>query len=284
MRHVRRSYRARAAFTLIELLVVIAIIAILAAILFPVFAQARESARKTACTSNLKQAATAVLMYAQDYDETFPISIYLATDSATNRPCTYSFYNEVGPYQKNADIMRCPSNKPELNATKGLANYGLPPICSTSPPANLLSYPFNFHVVEEGYPNLIFGGPLGDSTRVVRNMAAIPFPAETGLIYDGNIALPGGTAKFGNFGSPVEARHNGVVCCDYLDGHAKVVKTRPDTDANGVQRTGLRMDGTPIKSWIITDAGPYQGQQEIFGIALQHANGTWCNSSQANCP
>src|SRR5262245_45063190 len=61
----------RTAFTLIELLVVIAIIAILAAILFPVFAQAREAARKASCQSNMKQIATALMMYAQDYDETF---------------------------------------------------------------------------------------------------------------------------------------------------------------------------------------------------------------------
>src|SRR5256714_15149834 len=66
--HMRRN----AAFTLIELLVVIAIIAILAAILFPVFAKAREQARKTACTSNVKQLGLAWMMYVQDYDETFP--------------------------------------------------------------------------------------------------------------------------------------------------------------------------------------------------------------------
>src|SRR5215831_18373779 len=66
------SGNARRAFTLIELLVVIAIIAILAAILFPVFAQARASARAISCVSNTRQSATAVLMYSQDYDETIP--------------------------------------------------------------------------------------------------------------------------------------------------------------------------------------------------------------------
>ncbi|MCS7190021.1 MAG: DUF1559 domain-containing protein, partial [Fimbriimonadales bacterium] len=75
----------RKGFTLIELLVVIAIIAILAAILFPVFAQARESARQTQCTNNQKQIATSVMMYVQDYDETFPMSAYFGTDNAGNR-------------------------------------------------------------------------------------------------------------------------------------------------------------------------------------------------------
>ena len=67
----------RRGFTLIELLVVIAIIAILAAILFPVFAQAREKARQTTCTSNMKQMGTAIMMYTQDYDETLPPGCHL---------------------------------------------------------------------------------------------------------------------------------------------------------------------------------------------------------------
>jgi prepilin-type N-terminal cleavage/methylation domain-containing protein/prepilin-type processing-associated H-X9-DG protein len=84
----------RRAFTLIELLVVIAIIAILAAILFPVFAQAREKARQATCTSNLKQVGLAMLMYASDYDESFP---WGASNVGTT---TYTWYDLVEPYVK----------------------------------------------------------------------------------------------------------------------------------------------------------------------------------------
>src|SRR5713226_1325040 len=76
--------RIRAAFTLIELLVVIAIIAILAAILFPVFAQAREKARQTSCGSNMKQLGTAMMMYVQDYDETYAQVWYANTGHWAN--------------------------------------------------------------------------------------------------------------------------------------------------------------------------------------------------------
>lgn len=95
-------------FTLIELLVVIAIIAILAAILFPVFAQAREKARQTQCVSNLRNSATAVLMYAQDYDETMPMSFYYMVGT-NNLPCAMTMLSLVAPYLKNKDVYRCPS-------------------------------------------------------------------------------------------------------------------------------------------------------------------------------
>ena len=92
----------RQAFTLIELLVVIAIIAILAAILFPVFAQAREKARSTTCLSNFKQLGSAVIMYIQDYDGNYPLAWY-------NTPA-YGFDCVLLPYVKNLGVYDCPSN------------------------------------------------------------------------------------------------------------------------------------------------------------------------------
>jgi prepilin-type N-terminal cleavage/methylation domain-containing protein/prepilin-type processing-associated H-X9-DG protein len=107
----------RRGFTLIELLVVIAIIAILAAILFPVFAQAREKARAIACLSNTKQIGTAMMMYAQDYDETLvpyrnrsanPFASDPRLGSSTKRT---TFFNQLlNPYVKNDGVFRCPSN------------------------------------------------------------------------------------------------------------------------------------------------------------------------------
>ena len=97
-------------FTLIELLVVIAIIAILAAILFPVFAQARESARSASCLSNLRQFALATLHYVQDYDEVFPQSVY-SMDNLLLLPGTndrvFTVFDAVMPYMKNIDIIVC---------------------------------------------------------------------------------------------------------------------------------------------------------------------------------
>jgi prepilin-type N-terminal cleavage/methylation domain-containing protein/prepilin-type processing-associated H-X9-DG protein len=93
-------------FTLIELLVVIAIIAILAAILFPVFAQAREKARQAVCLSNEKQIGTAIMMYAQDYGEMYPIYDYYPKEDVY-------WYDMINPYVKassnRSSIFRCPS-------------------------------------------------------------------------------------------------------------------------------------------------------------------------------
>lgn len=107
--------RLRRGFTLIELLVVIAIIAILAAILFPVFAQAREAARKASCTSNLKQMGTAWMMYVTDADERYPTAQPReAWDTCPEMKDRGAFGGWIGnllmPYTKNSAIYECPSN------------------------------------------------------------------------------------------------------------------------------------------------------------------------------
>jgi prepilin-type N-terminal cleavage/methylation domain-containing protein/prepilin-type processing-associated H-X9-DG protein len=101
----------RRAFTLIELLVVIAIIAILAAILFPVFARARESARRISCASNLKQLGVAVQMYAQDFDEVLPYGQNWHGTSA-DLDKNYLLGNRVKlqPYIKNESVWHCPDD------------------------------------------------------------------------------------------------------------------------------------------------------------------------------
>lgn len=119
--------RGTRGFTLIELLVVIAIIAILAAILFPVFAQAREAARKSSCLSNMKQLGTAVMMYVQDYDETYPQAYYYKNNTATTNGSSSGGYVTwtvtISPYIKNVGLFVCPSD----------ANRGLAP---DNPPCN----------------------------------------------------------------------------------------------------------------------------------------------------
>lgn len=101
------SLALRRAFTLIELLVVIAIIAILAAILFPVFAQAREKARATACLNNMKQIGLGTLQYVQDYDETFPAA---AINLPGTSPAMVSSSKVLGPYIKSTGVWQCPDD------------------------------------------------------------------------------------------------------------------------------------------------------------------------------
>jgi prepilin-type N-terminal cleavage/methylation domain-containing protein/prepilin-type processing-associated H-X9-DG protein len=142
---VRWSGRARKGFTLVELLVVIAIIAILAGILYPVFSQAKAKAQQTACQANIKQLGTAVQIYVQDYDETFP-PVYIDPVRRTIPDSTlvdnpsgkgFSWTERVYPYVKNEQIFKCKSDPAGAQRTpvnaRFLNSYAYNPLFGTQP-------------------------------------------------------------------------------------------------------------------------------------------------------
>jgi prepilin-type N-terminal cleavage/methylation domain-containing protein/prepilin-type processing-associated H-X9-DG protein len=106
------------AFTLIELLVVIAIIAILAAILFPVFARARENARRASCQSNLKQIGLGMMMYTQDYDGRYPMAEWTTSPAVDG-----AWPVLLQPYLKSVQIFHCPSDSADEGSSYILNNY-----------------------------------------------------------------------------------------------------------------------------------------------------------------
>ena len=186
------SRNARVGFTLIELLVVIAIIAILAAILFPVFAQAREKARAISCLSNTKQIGTATMMYSQDYDEMLygyrfqapagNMNPYAADPLVANNAKRPIFFNQLlYPYTKNDQIWRCPS-KP--NAWVNVDTPG-----SDTEPA------FRSYGGQNSYAasNYVFRSNAGIA------QAALVAPADTVGLVDGSYY---NTLPRGPFGAP----------------------------------------------------------------------------------
>jgi prepilin-type N-terminal cleavage/methylation domain-containing protein len=192
----------KAGFTLIELLVVIAIIAILAAILFPVFAQARESARKATCISNTKQLGLGVMMYVQDYDEMYPCNSWdtPAIGTADNDTHNANFLSAVQwpwrilPYMKNKQIFVCSSDPDPKN---GWTGYGLTNSCSDGDAWGVptpISYAHNQHLFGYGgAPEIgVCGagpccfGPPPDWAVFYQPMslAAVPSPASTYMLGD----------------------------------------------------------------------------------------------------
>jgi prepilin-type N-terminal cleavage/methylation domain-containing protein/prepilin-type processing-associated H-X9-DG protein len=109
-----QAVRTRKGFTLIELLVVIAIIAILAAILFPVFARARENARRASCQSNLKQIGLGIMQYTQDYDEKYPFYYHYYDASTYAR-----WHDDIQPYVRSYQLLVCPSQATPGTSTGG---------------------------------------------------------------------------------------------------------------------------------------------------------------------
>ncbi len=207
----------RKGFTLIELLVVIAIIAILAAILFPVFARAREKARQSSCLSNMKQLTLGMLMYAQDYDERLPMCRYPDTpfypSPVDGVLCTFSWVQVTYPYVKNAQVLECPSD-----------NYARP-VYTNGSTTNMSKYSYARNY---GYFN-------GDKKRVMdaHKLAEFAEPAGTimlGEAKDCNRCGPrianwpagGGSVSVDELmGSYIYPRHNGGMNFSFHDGHAK---------------------------------------------------------------
>ncbi len=210
-----RSER-RSAFTLIELLVVIAIIAILAAILFPVFAQARESARRITSASNCKNFALAFLMYNQDYDETF-LTQY--NSDALNDAGEFQYI--LQPYIKNRAIVYCPSRN-----TRG---------CDTQFDASgrCIGYAPNFGIYSYHNGNGLFhqseNAPANVGGTMWRGRALADFahPASTILMGDTNDSnMYTLTFYFQTMDgtSPGAIRHSGQYNFAFVDGHAKNLK------------------------------------------------------------
>ncbi len=223
----RTGLRTRAhAFTLIELLVVIAIIAILAAILFPVFAQAREKARAISCLSNLKQSSLAYAMYTQDFDETTPLQNSPVIKDATGKYVSGGYwFNLIQPYVKNWQLMVCPDRS--LNASAASAaskpqNY--PAALGT----RLQGYGYNDGWISDSGYGLTLQMP--DGSRPGRSIAAITTPTDC-VAFGDTYDTPGYSIAMDNIISGADGpkntgsiRHMTNLNYAFVDGHAKIIK------------------------------------------------------------
>ncbi len=238
-------HRYVSGFTLIELLVVIAIIAILAAILFPVFARAREKARQASCMSNMKQIALASDMYIQDYDECYPVSIYATAAGA------YTFYHALMPYMQNAQILTCPSDKKRSSFAEFAGAFGI--TCCSG--IDYFAYNGNYCLFEDGPSN-----PYTGESAPVISKGQLPYPAETFVMGDGEVTS-GASGSYAPFCSPVINVHNEGFNAAFADGHAKWVKVKEVTSAAQY----IDIGGNAHYPCVIS-GGPYDGRWELWGV------------------
>jgi len=261
----RRFARPAAAFTLIELLVVIAIIAILAAILFPVFAQARAKARQTSCVSNIKQWALGWTMYVQDYDERGP----LAGNEGAPGMFQAQWNFTIQPYIKNQGLLRCPGD-PSTQVMRKL-NAADPDVEASVLYNDWLSQAFSgfqtFGLSDFVAPadTITFTeGKMWGMNSNGRN--GMPFLAENvGCLITGvreGSWTPGWAWDFCNnsnaSGNVPRPFHNGGVNIGFADGHAKWFKV---VDGEGASRRSLLSQNLP---WI-KHMSPQQNGQDING-------------------
>jgi len=232
---MERSFKVkRKGFTLVELLVVIAVIAVLAAILLPVFAQAREKARQTTCLSNLKQIGTALFLYVQDYDEGFPLQ--LDTPSFTDAYALHAWPALLQPYSKIYDIWRCPSSPDSTPVVKsGTGSYWINAYLNgwcNNPSMNAC------------------GSSLCDAVPLA--LAAIPYPVTTVVMSDGfggtGYLTPvhmwcdiwaGGSADCYRW----DTYHSGGANYLLVDGHAKLFRPSAFRSDNS-DRSWMRVEQT----------------------------------------
>ena len=245
-----RWRQLRRGFTLIELLVVIAIIAILAAILFPVFARARENARRASCQSNLKQIGLGALQYSQDYDEQFITAWYGATSDGSDPVTNYKWMDAIQPYVKSTQLFTCPSSPSGMLTgktgnyvpAKDLGKAGQP----ASPNDNYYgSYAYNS--TYWGTNNDIATDGQRTTNPSGKPLAQVAAPATSVWVLDGaghfeiaweyktNHETPAGTPLSAN---RIVERHLDTMNALFCDGHVKSQKltTLFATNGNGIRK------------------------------------------------
>lgn len=232
-RHNNKGLRMQPqGFTLIELLVVIAIISILAAILFPVFARARENARRASCSSNLKQIALGVLQYTQDYDEKFPL--YNSNSAANATPSNpYGWADAIQPYLKSTQIFQCPSE-----STSALVGAAGSPFAGQSDPTQVgytdYSYNARLSLTDNGFLSVTSQATLTQPTLTVLNCddyswlsMSFDWGCNVAAACDNPGVYSPGLAQIGN-GTKANNRHLSGANFSFADGHVKWYKSAGD--------------------------------------------------------